>query len=98
MSTRPEASTPRRRRRAPRALLVIVGILALGLVAAGAVVAVYVGGIARTVDNDIQRFDENVFADESLRPPLGGQGSGTTQGESGSGEGQENGSGEGSGG
>lgn len=93
-----EPNTGRRPRRRRRGLMVVVGVLLLALIAAGAVVAVYVGGIAKTVDN-VKKFEGSVFPEESLRPQFGG-GAGQGRGdgaEDGSG-GSQDGSSEGSGG
>lgn len=68
----PETRRPRRRRRGVK---IVVAVLLLALVSAVAVVAVYVGGIVKTVD-DVERFDGGVFPEESVRPRLGGEGGG----------------------
>lgn len=89
-----EPNTGRRPRRRRRGLMVVVGVLLLALIAAGAVVAVYVGGIAKTVD-DVKKFEGSVFPEESLRPQFGG-GAGQGRGdgaEDGSGGGTSEGSG-----
>lgn len=102
-STEPHAGRRPRRRR--RGLKVVVGVLLLALIAAGAVVAVYVGGIKKTVD-DVKKFEGGVFPEESLRPQFGGgagqgRGDGSQDGSGGSadggGEGGSNGGGTGGG-
>lgn len=84
-TTEPNAGRRPRRRR--RGLMVVVGVLLLALIAAGAVVAVYVGGIKKTVDG-VKKFEGSVFPEESLRPQFGG----------GAGQGRGDGSSDGSGG
>lgn len=93
----PASEAGRRPRRRHRGLRIVAGVLLLALIAAGAVVAVYVGGIAKTVD-DVQKFEGNVFPEERLRPQYGGgagqaRGDGSKDGTGGSQDGSEDGSG-----
>ncbi|MCR8675817.1 LytR family transcriptional regulator, partial [Micrococcus sp. HG099] len=63
---RPGADGPRRRRRRP--WLVALVVLLVALLAVGVAVAVYVGGLARSIDEGTQRFEGGAFPAESLRP------------------------------
>ena len=92
-----ESADGRRPRRRRRGLKVVVGVLLLALIAAGAVVAVYIGGIKKTVD-DVKKFEGSVFPEESLRPQLGGgagqgRGDGSQDGTGGSKDGTSDGTG-----
>ena len=66
----PGAPGPRRRRRRP--WLIALVVLLVALLAAGAVVAVYLGGLARSIDEDTRRFEGGAFPAESARPGAGG--------------------------
>ena len=69
MTSAPETAhdLPRRGRRR-RPLLIVLAVLLALLLGLGVAAAVYMRGLARTVDEDTGRFDGGAFPAESLRP------------------------------
>lgn len=66
----PGAAAPRRRRRRPWLVaLVVLLVVLLGL---GVAAAVYLGGLARSIDQETQRFEGGAFPAESGRPGAAG--------------------------
>ncbi|MGW3944765.1 LCP family protein [Micrococcus endophyticus] len=65
-----DVAVGRRRRRRP--WLIALAVVLVALLAVGIAAAVYVGGIARTIDQDTQRFDGGAFPAESGRPGAAG--------------------------
>ncbi|HAY87718.1 MAG TPA: transcriptional regulator, partial [Micrococcus luteus] len=61
-----------RRRRRRRPWLIALAVVLVALLAVGIAAAVYVGGIARIIDQDTQRFDGGAFPAESGRPGAAG--------------------------
>lgn len=59
------ADRPRRRR---RPVLVVLAVLLALLLALAVAAAVWIMGLGRSVDQGVQRFDQNAFPEESLRP------------------------------
>ena len=55
-----------RRRRSP--VLVVLAVLLDLLLALAVAAAVWIMGLGRSVDQGVQRFDQNAFPEESLRP------------------------------
>ncbi|MGC5048669.1 LCP family protein [Micrococcus porci] len=65
MSTVEPTAAPRRRR---RPLLIVLVVLLVLLLAAGLIAALWLGGLGRTVDEGVQRFEGQALPEESLRP------------------------------
>ncbi|WP_404464836.1 LCP family protein [Micrococcus antarcticus] len=72
MNSAPASAPDETLHRAPRrrrpVLLIVLAVLLAAVLALGITAAVYLSGLARSVDEDTQRFDGGAFPAESLRP------------------------------